>query len=659
MIIKKLTMHNFGVYAGTNILDFKGEKPIVLIGGMNGRGKTTILEAVLLSLYGSNSFAYKASKYNSYSHYLKSYINKTDGTFKTFIEIVFSMNTQEEYSVKREWDGANSEINENIIVKKNGEDNSFLSENWTMFVENILPSALSSFFFFDGEKIAELASEDTSKQMKESIKAMLGISILDVLQSDIKKIISKKVKENAEDADLKDLEKFRLEKENAEQKLKEQDEKIETLQQSNSKLQSELEQLKLDYTIQGGKIAETKESLMQQKNQYIAELESIQEQLIELSSSDLPLLLVKDLLEKILQEARQEHDNKVNYLILEKIPQLQKAYIKKYPRKSKSLDSFIDFIKEELEQNKGKVFYNLSDSCFEQLESLFSSNILQQSKEKAKNLIQEREQKQKKINDIDNELSVNIEESTLTNLSKKIKEKESDIAKNNTEIERLNKERSSIHGNLILAESEFAKYIETKLTAMESEDIHKRTIKYSKMAIEIIKLFRIRLQERKINNLSKTMTECYQKLSNKKNLINDIIIDADTLNIHYKNAQGDEIDKKRLSAGERQIMVVSLLWSLAICSKKKLPVIIDTPLSRLDSSRRNAFIKIYFPNASEQTIILSTDSEIDQTYYKSIRKNIGDEYTLKFNDTTNTSKIVSGYFGWNKKYQNISDDGEN
>ena len=53
MIIKKLELHNFGVYAGDNRFLFEGNKPIVLVGGMNGRGKTTFLEAVLLALYGS------------------------------------------------------------------------------------------------------------------------------------------------------------------------------------------------------------------------------------------------------------------------------------------------------------------------------------------------------------------------------------------------------------------------------------------------------------------------------------------------------------------------------------------------------------------------------------------------------------------------------
>lgn len=190
-------MHNFGVYSSTNVLKFVSDKPVVLVGGMNGRGKTTILEAVLLSLYGSNSFAYTESKYNTYGQYLKSYVNKTDGSLKTYLEIEFSMDNsdKEVYNVRREWDGKGIRVHEKIIVKKNGEESTFLTENWPMFVENILPSALSSFFFFDGEKIAELAVEETSEQMKESIKAMLGITVLDVLQSDVSKIIGAFVKQ--------------------------------------------------------------------------------------------------------------------------------------------------------------------------------------------------------------------------------------------------------------------------------------------------------------------------------------------------------------------------------------------------------------------------------------------------------------------------------
>ena len=92
-------------------------------------------------------------------------------------------------------------------------------------------------------------------------------------------------------------------------------------------------------------------------------------------------------------------------------------------------------------------------------------------------------------------------------------------------------------------------------------------------------------------------------------------------------------------------MVISLLWALAICSKRKLPVIIDTPLSRLDSIHRETLINTYFPNASEQTIILSTDSEITGDYYRIMKPNIGDEFILYYNEKSKATSIHKGYFG--------------
>ena len=163
-------MNNFGVYAGENIFEFSHSLPVVLIGGMNGRGKTTFLEAILLALYGDNSKAYKESKYKTYGQYLRSYVNKNSWSQSCYIELQFILNEKdyEEYIVSREWN-----VNE------------FLTNNWPMFVENIIPSALSSFYFFDGEKIAELAVDSTDIEMKESIRAMLGLTVLDVLKNDL------------------------------------------------------------------------------------------------------------------------------------------------------------------------------------------------------------------------------------------------------------------------------------------------------------------------------------------------------------------------------------------------------------------------------------------------------------------------------------------
>ena len=643
MIIKKLIMHNFGVYSSTNVLEFVSDKPVVLIGGMNGRGKTTILEAVLLSLYGSNSFAYTESKFNTYGQYLKSYVNKTDGSLETYLEIEFSMDDRDKevYNVRREWDGKGIRVHERIIVKKNGEESAFLTENWPMFVENILPSALSSFFFFDGEKIAELAVEETSEQMKESIKAMLGITVLDVLQSDVSKIIGRLCKANEENQDLKKLEELRSKKENAEQVLRDADSDIENQKTELEQLQLELEKLNTEYTVKGGGILEQKNKLISQRAEYIASVSGCQEQLLDLVAAELPLALVSDLLIDIEREGKLAHEKKINTIAFERI----KAAYSKFSSQSEEISKFISFMQAETEMDSAEETYSLSDMNLYQVETL-NSNGIDQSVEKARSLIAKRDSHQGKIDEIDNSLSVDIDDDSLEKLFALIKEKECEIIEKQITIDNLQKERTSLHGNFLSAESEFSKFAEKTLAMLETVDEDKRTIKYANMAIEIIKLYRIRLQERKTDVLAQTMTECYKRLANKKNLVNQIKMDADTLDLHYIDGNGEEIAKKRLSAGEKQLMVISLLWALAICSKKKLPVIIDTPLSRLDSAHREALIKTYFPNASEQTIILSTDSEIDERYYSMMKDSVGDEYTLNYCDKTRTTTIKPGYFGW-------------
>ena len=131
MIITKLTFHNFGVYAGNNVFEFESSKPVVLIGGMNGRGKTTFLEGVLLALYGANSFAYSESKYSSYGQYLKAFVNTADGSLETYVELEFKLEneTDERYLIRRSWPGNGQRTRETIQVKKDGQDNTFLTDN--------------------------------------------------------------------------------------------------------------------------------------------------------------------------------------------------------------------------------------------------------------------------------------------------------------------------------------------------------------------------------------------------------------------------------------------------------------------------------------------------------------------------------------------------
>ena len=645
MKINKLILHNFGVYASTNIFEFHGKKPIVLIGGMNGRGKTTFLEAVLLALYGSNSFAYNESKYKTFGQYLKSFVNITDGTLRTYVDLEFSMDSEnkEIYRIHREWTGDKKRTNENISVYKDQEFNQFLTDNWTMFIENILPSGLSNFFFFDGEKIAELAVENTNDQMKESIKSLLGISVLDLLQSDLGRIINRTSKNQVLNTEANEIEVLRENKEKAFTVLEKLDNELEELNKKKTELQHKLESVRQEYISKGGDIVTQRHELFQKRTDISSRMENGREQLVLDAASELPLVLVKDLLRNIREKAEIEQDNRMLTVALQKMAQYSSEYEIENGEDKEAIIRFIEYVSGKTKRKHTRISYNLSDSSLFHLQMLLDEQLLDKKlavKSRQNDMIM----MQAEADQLDSYLSVDIDEKAIAKIYKKIKQLEQELIEIDVQITRKSDERRTANGELMFATSEFSKRVESYLKKVELNDDSDRIIKYSHMANTILEEYKVRLQKSKIEIVAETMTSCYKRLANKKNLIEKIEMDPVTLDLKYFDSDGKEVNKSSLSAGEKQLMVISLLWALALCSKKKLPVIIDTPLSRLDSAHRVSLIQTYFPQASEQTIILSTDSEIDKNYYEIMKDNIGDEFTLIYDDETKSTTIKKGYF---------------
>ena len=645
MIIKKLTMHNFGVYAGTNTFDFNQRKPIVLIGGMNGRGKTTFLEAILLSLYGTNSFAYKESTYRSYGQYLRSYVNKSDGSNLCYIELEFGMDQEDKeiYLVHREWNATNIRTHEKIKVYKNDTESDFLTKNWAMFVENMLPSALSNFFFFDGEKIAELAVDNTDHQMKESIRSMLGITTLDVLKNDLFRLLRKTNKNVESTGSIVELQRLRKEKDKAVEDLTKLDFQIEDLSNQKQQLKISLEQLQHDYEAKGGDVVDERQKLMEKKSNLMAESLKIKDKLIEIAAGEMPLLLVTDLLNNIKEQAEEEHSANVMHAAMNELEKIYIEYSKLNQEYNKYNQEFMNYVREKTGEKTGETVYGLSDHALLQLQQLkdskFKNNITARIK-----YISEKQQLKTKIEEIDSYLSLDINEKELNDIFKEIRKCEEELKNIEIELGMLKQSRSGYNSDVLVKTAAFNKYVESYLLDVEVKDDSERKIKYINLALQILDKYTKALQERKTDNLALTITSCYKKLANKKNLIEKIKMDSETLDISYINERGEYVPKDSLSAGEKQLMVIAILWALAICSKKKLPVIIDTPLSRLDSQHRTAIISTYFPNASDQTIILSTDTEIDRTYYNLIKNDVGDEFTLKYCESTKSTTILRGYF---------------
>ena len=304
---------------------------------------------------------------------------------------------------------------------------------------------------------------------------------------------------------------------------------------------------------------------------------------------------------------------------------------------------FIQYINDQIADKSVPSVYNVTEHTLLITNELLKTR-LDEDIQKAKELLDQRQSLQEKKDEIESYLNLDINEEELRGIYQKIKAAEQKIITEEVKKNTLLAQRTTINGEAIKTTSEFNRAVEQMLDEMETTDDVERVLKYSQMAIRVLDEYIIRLQADKIGILAETITDCYQKLANKKHLILNIEMNTETLDLKYIDYSGVEVPRSSLSAGEKQLMVIAILWALAKCSKKKLPVIIDTPLSRLDSIHRKALIESYFPYASDQTIILSTDSEIDAQDYELMKDNVGDEFILMYDDDSKSTTIHRGYF---------------
>ena len=140
------------------------------------------------------------------------------------------------------------------------------------------------------------------------------------------------------------------------------------------------------------------------------------------------------------------------------------------------------------------------------------------------------------------------------------------------------------------------------------------------------------------------LLKVFNQLSHKPDRISRVEINSDTFAVTLFDSSKRALSKEELSAGEKQIYTTALLWGLAKTSGKPLPMILDTPLGRLDSSHRKLLVERYFPHASHQMILLSTDTEVDEFFHSLMDPYISHTFHLAYHKSEAHTTIREGYF---------------
>jgi DNA sulfur modification protein DndD len=676
VIFNRLQIQNFGLFCGTHDFDLKPRekagrlRPIVLFGGKNGAGKTTILEAVRLCVFGKSAVGDRIGE-REYLEHLVSRIHRPRGgdvamLTQAHIELEFThthFGDERTYTARRAWGKKGNGFEEELTLGHDGEtdrDESEIEDSLAQdFLKELIPFGVSELFFFDGEKIQELASDDDrGSALGESVKAMLNLDVVERLQADLRIHLNRRKRE-AQAGDIK------VGLEAQEENLREIDRQRESLLQALANLETrhvqksnEVEHEEESFRQEGGAYATEFSALKEKASGLEVELEGVESRMRELSAGLLPFALVpelcKSLGEQLEAEATARQLSAGSEVLRESAFGLRDKLGEEFGLGTDDTGRLVDLLVESILARAPKDVeprhVDLSDRDAGQIMDWLARELAIDT-EGFRELSVSAERATRQLQKVRRQINKAPDEDIAAGRVQKIKElthmqgelsRERALLQN--ELKSLDQKKSEVQRS----------YQKTLSLLTDSEDAAGRTDLTEKVQ-RVLDRFLRELSKDKVEQLEEAVAISFASLHRKGDMIRSMKVDPTTFRVTLLGRGNRPIAKAELSAGEKQIYAIAVLWALAGISGRPLPVVIDTPLGRLDSDHRKHLVESYFPHASHQVIILSTDTEVDGRYFKELSKHVSHAYHLEYHPTTMETIASEGYF-W-KSHKDESEDG--
>lgn len=659
MYFTKVELHNFGIYKGTHemcLTDQIGDRNITLIGGLNGRGKTTFHDGILIALYGKQALKYIQEKARSYDKLLLDHINKHATDDETYVAVSLCLGDGTSLCVKRTWTAKGKKVEQQTIVEKDGVVDKYLGESWSYYIEELLPFGIARFFFFNNEKITQLADDTSFEQIKSSIKSAIGISSIEKAIEHTDEVIRRK--KNA-------LAAFESSEENVgyqevEQQITDIDARLaEATKQANAlerkceTLAATLEAKEKEFWSSGGDLSRNRDAIKLEMQKISSEVKRVQEKIMQMAvDASTPLFMCRNLVAQSYDKEISSQQSEARLYSDRIIVNLHQQILERLVKCGLSqadLRTVRDIINEVLVGHTTagattEAVKNMSATSMMLYQRLIGE-VFQNVTQRIGTLVNHIDAHESELMSLDAHLGAADEKALAMQLFDALKSIEAEKALADAEYQRQLESIESLKRQRKILVSKRIQLIKAIAENEHTNDDNARIVKYAAMSIEVLQEFKVRLQREKVATLSSTATNCFRELVEKDSLVSKIKINPTSLDVTILDLDSNELLKSQLSAGEQQMFAVAIVWALALTSGYKAPVIIDTPMARLDSSHRANFVTKYLPAASSQVMVLSTDEEVYGRYLDLIRDNVVDYYTLLYREEEQCTSIVHGYFG--------------
>lgn len=660
MVLKELVVENFGLYKGKYSFrlapEISNEKNICLLVGQNGVGKSTVPEALQLCLSGSLTLGERVAP-QEYEKYLlkRTHRNPDSNThLKTSLEVSFDFvkaGSLHFFRVVRSWNSDPANINEELLLFEDGREIRELNQKEkNLYLKELIPPGYIKVIFFDGERLRSLNdNSELNSFVADCCQTLFGLSLVNLLQKDIEHYTNKLINEKSDDSNYLEFNEINKQIKST---LKSRDDFF----AKDQSLLSKLEKLKLKAGSVEGNVAEKGrwvqekvQSLDLKRNALENTLANEKKELVEIFNELGPFTVAQDISLKLGKRLKRE------------------TKIEKWKNAEEIIRDRVEEITGGLLESKawGELKINVPINVKNKLIDEFKKNLLDfQSELPERKIIHELSTSERNsmltwIDRITKDLprrihnltdSISQNEAALTKVLKErasfsseeaIKPLLDELQILHKQIGGLENERRNNQKKIDELDKRYAFYaarrdsVQKKVQIKDSID---RKLQLSSKVKSILLEYTERIKEKKLSKLEKALIEKFNMLCRKKNYFDSVFIDRKTFNITlYKGKQ--ELSQEHLSAGEKQLLALSLLWSLHETTNVSLPLIIDTPLARLDQKHRYSILNTFLPFVSKQVIVLGTEIEISGEVLNQLSNHINILYELQYDNKKHATKV--------------------
>ena len=648
MIISKIIFNNFKAFEGEQILecDIKNpQKPIILVGGRNGVGKTSIIEGVKLCLYGS-LIKQNTINYSSYNEFLLNMHNnnakeRNENFFSIAVEFkIEDIGRSSFILIERKWTKKTDSYSESLVIKRDNEEIDFILPNfWQDYINDLSPIGLSHFIYFNSEEF-QTVPKHLENGFSNALLKFFGVDSYIQLDADLSRHLtflgSKYDKKLS-----KEIAAFQSELKKIQDQEKLVREDLLLLKSKLLQIGESKKHIENNLAEKAGEFASKQGQLIHNKEQILNSIKENQHKYEEIASEILPFTLAPQLVQNLKKQLLHERKVKEIFTLRNKLDDIKSSLKIKLKGKVDDIDAIVN----ELEAftptlpNKIKITHDLTSARTEKI-----INYLEKCQKTVKKLLFKNRREYSRLKSDFSIVNIKLGEikptgpshvlyNKLGNINQQYGSCEGEIKNKTLELKKIEKR---------------IKYLDIKVNAGQKKLVERaksdKKITLINNTRLVIAHYKDYLVDQRFSEFEFRFKEILDKLTVKGDLINKLGFDFDTNKITFYDKNNSIIPPTKFSAGESEIIALSILFAVFNTVNSLHPIITDSPLNRLDKRHRSKVIDNLLKSSSRQIIFLSTDEEIENPDFYGLEQYIQSKKSIEYNNQKGSSSFSNRYF---------------